>query len=169
MQAGLDIASRVFSSSDPQATYAALSADDLAAFASVEIPATSRFVPEEGPVATKAFSGCWYVTGQWDEDAIAGNTVFSYWQRTTVCVKKKKVTSITVTNYGSETSTPGWYRKSPETTAKYNASWEGRGLVRVYYALGVNGWDIQNLSPCGQLRLNADGSHYASSSSCNLN
>jgi len=47
--------------------------------------------------------------------------------------------------------------------------WEGRGIIQVNYALGVNGWNIQHVTPCGQLRLNANGYNYAVSSSCNPN
>jgi hypothetical protein len=79
------------------------------------------------------------------------------------------VTSVQVLNMYSETSTPGWYQNGANQSHTNNVGWEGRGIIQVNYALGVNGWNIQHVTPCGQLRLNANGYNYAVSSSCNPN
>ncbi|MEZ0093584.1 hypothetical protein [Streptacidiphilus sp. EB129] len=181
--AGLAVAKHVFAAGNPQAAYKALSAADKAAFNSVEQPATASHTQTATPLTAAqaralrpasgmrpmAYSGCWALSDTWGEKAAAGNTLFTYWQATEVCVSNGRVTGVSVYNYGGETSTPGWYKSGDATSATFNAGWEGRGYVQVNYALGVNGWNIQHLTPCGQLRLNGNGYNYAVSSSCNLN
>jgi hypothetical protein len=183
---GLAVAQKVFAASSPRAAYNGLSAADKYAFKQVETPASvtnvnstvrgigalaGKTAPNLASAEAVAFSGCWALTDTWAEKAAAGNTLFTYWQATEVCVSGGKVTNpIYVYNYDSETSTPGWSSYQGATTGKFNASWEGRGLVRVYYHLTIPVYGvIQTVSPCGQLRLNANGYSYAVSSSCNLN
>lgn len=182
---GLAVAQKVFAAPNPRAAYAGLSAADKDAVKQVETPASvinvksalrglgtlaGKTAPNLASAEAAAYSGCWALTDTWAEKAAAGNTILTYWQATEVCVSNGTVTSVYVYNYGGETSTPGWSQYASPTKATFNAGWEGRGLARVYYHLSVPVYGvIQTVSPCGQLRLNANGYSYAVSSSCNLN
>ncbi|ABK53440.1 hypothetical protein Acel_1668 [Acidothermus cellulolyticus 11B] len=176
---GMAVAEQVFASSNPRAEYDKLNASDKASFDAVETPSSvthTVVIRGLGANAGKtvdslaaASSGSWWVSASWDEKALAGNTLFSYGQETKVYVSGGRVTSVQVLNMYSETSTPGWYQNGPNRSYTNNVGWEGRGIIQVDYALGVNGWNIQHVTPCGQLRLNANGYNYAVSSSCNPN
>ncbi len=171
---GLSVAEKVAASADPAQAYHDLSASDLAAFNSVEVPVSTALVSQSStPVpksaaAAAAFSGCWALSDTWAGKAAAGNTLYTYWQATQVCVSGGRVTSVTVYNYDGETSTPLWSYKGA-TKATYNAGFEGRGYVKAHFQLGTYGIIVQDVYACGQLRLNANGHSYAVSSSCNLN
>ena len=100
--------------------------------------------------------------------ALAGNTLYTYWQSTHVCTSKGKVTKVWVSDAGGETSTPGWrIDKRPNTSTK-NVHWEGRGAARYHFVLGAGPWNIQHPVDCIQERLNADGRHYLTTKSCDL-
>jgi hypothetical protein len=180
---GLSVAERVAASADPAQAYHALSASDLAAFNSVEIPVSTVLVSQSitplsmspavaavpmSSAVTAAFSGCWALSGTFSGVAAAGNTLYTYWQATRVCVSGGSVTGVVVCNDDGETSTPLWQFKGV-TTATYNAGFEGRGLVKAHFQLGTYGIIVQDVYACGQLRLNANGSNYAMSYSCNRN
>ena len=175
---GISIASSVFNSPDPAASYAALSASEQNEFNEAESPAATTLLSQSTaglPAGTTpsaalaaAFTGTFSVSSQWGEQAIAGNTLYTWWQATEVTVSAGTVTKVRVYNYGYETDTPGW-SKNTITTSKYNAGWEGRGVVDAQFVLGVGGWDIQHTDNCGQIRVNADGNHYSTSTSCDLN
>ena len=171
---GLAVAKSVFASASPRAAYNALSSAQRTAFNRAESP-TSRVLlahtgtlPSASAMMAASFTGTFALSDRWGAKAAAGNTLYTWWQATKVTVSSGHVTGVSVYNYGYETSTPGW-RENGISTQKYNAGWEGRGLVIAKFVLGVAGWDIQHTTNCGQLRLNADGYHYLASTSCNLN
>ena len=176
---GLIIARTVFDGADPKASYEKLNAKDKAAFDAVELPVsqTTTITSLVGPrntgestsgVMTASFSGCWAMQTSDSLKAAAGNTIGTFGQSTNVCVSGGSVTSVQVFNMWNETSTPGWRIDKNPQGATYNVGWEGRGRSQHYFVLGAGGWDIQHVSPCLQLRLNADGYHFATSRSCNL-
>jgi hypothetical protein len=175
---GLSVAARVFDAADPGESYRRLSPADRTSFDAVETPASVQVqIALEGlgsnrgrtsPSVAAATDGTWSMRGQWSYHSIAGNTLFTYGDQVTIKVSGRQVTAVSVINVYSETSTPGWYQNGPNTTATYNAGWEGRGRMQTNYALGVNGWNIQHVTPCGQIRLNADGLHYLGNSNCSL-
>lgn len=174
---GSAVAQRVFAADNPRMAYESLSTGDRMAFDAVERVSLITHSSSATRITTDAaatnfaaaYSGCWAMSQTWKGYGTFGNVLFTYWQATRVCVSAGNVYSVSVYNYGGETSTPGWYVKKNPTTRTYNAGWEGRGLVQVYFALGVNGWDVQQPTLCGQLRLNANGYNYLDSASCNLN
>jgi hypothetical protein len=177
----------VFTAADPASAYNQLSADeqskvDLATRPYGDLITHSELVPvadepadeaasaagEPSHVAAAKFAGCWALHFTGKRKAFFGNTLYTYWQNTNVCVSGGKVTKVWVTDAGGETSTPGWRITHAPTTSTYNARWEGRGKGQYYFVLGVGGWDIQHPSDCLQGRLNADGSHYRAMTSCDL-
>jgi len=171
---GVAVAHSVFASKNPRAAYAALTPAQRTAFVRAETPASrvllahTTTMPSAKAMITAAFSGTFWDSAQWGAKAAAGNTLYTWWQATKVWISSGHVTQVQVYNYGYETSTPGW-RTNGISTQKYNAGWEGRGLVIAKFVLGVAGWDIQHTTNCGQIRLNGDAVHYLISSSCNLN
>lgn len=190
---GLSIAANVFSAQNPETAYRALSTTDRAAFNAVERVAHAEQTTKlagmganantnvshsaaavlkqnarPGASVSAAFNGCWAMQVSGGATAAAGNTLYTYGQSTQVCVANSRVTGVAVYNVWDETSTPGWRVDKPATTRTFNAGWEGRGLAQYYFVLGAGPWDIAHPTTCLQLRLNGDGSHYASSRSCNL-
>ena len=168
---------KVLNAADPQAAYNQLSSEEKAEFDSLTKPAGDPTVnttvtggaPAITPdVATAKFTGCWGMHATGGAKALAGNTLYTFWQDTGVCVKNGKVTSVSITNAHGETSTPGWRIAHAPTTSKLNAGWEGRGLAEYHFVLGAGPWDIQHPSDCLQLRLNADGKHHRVFYGCDL-
>lgn len=175
---------RVFNAANPGAAYEQLTAEDRTIVDHATQPYGDpdthfEIAPvddAEGTESTDAhadalqarFSGCWALHFTGARKAILGNTLYTYWQNTNVCVSGGKVTKVSVTNAGGETRTLGWRITHEPTTSTYNAGWEGRGKAQYYFVLGVGGWDIQHPSDCLQGRLNADGSHYRVMTSCDL-
>jgi hypothetical protein len=167
---------RVLNAADPNAAYAQLSAADRAEFDSLTRPAgdpiATTTISGDSPAITPdaataaKFNGCWSVHAHNGAKALAGNTLYTFWQTTQVCARAGKVTSVAVTSAGGETSTPGWRIAHAPTTSKLNVGWEGRGLATYHFVLGAGPWDIQHPSDCIQLRLNADGKHFRAMSSC---
>ena len=171
---GVELAASVFTAASPQSAYARLTPAERQAFDRVETPALTVRVTESAVGSTTAalaqagFNGTFSLSDRWGENALAGNTLYTWWQATIVSISNGHVVGVRVYNYGYETSTPGW-RSDGISSQTYNAGWEGRGLVVAHMVLGVAGWDIQHTTNCGQLRLNADANHYATSTSCDLN
>ncbi len=176
---GLTLAERVFDAADPAAAYAALDAEQRAKVDGVttlgELVVQETFIDEKGQVsavrpdaAPSSFSGCYSKHKKHKRKALLGNTLYTYWQSTRVCVSNGHVTSVKVHGADGETSTPGWrIAHGPKTKTK-NVGWEGRGLAKYYFVLGAGGWDIQHPSDCIQQRLNANGHDHVSSGSCDL-
>lgn len=171
---GVALARTVFASASPRASYNALTPTQRAAFLRAETPASRVLLahrstrPSVKTLASPNFSGTFWDSAHWGSKAAAGNTLYTWWQATKVWISSGHVTQVSVYNYGYETSTPGW-REGGISTQKYNAGWEGRGLVIAKFILGVAGWDVQHTTNCGQIRLNGDAVHYLISSSCDLN
>ncbi|SBW23414.1 putative secreted protein [Candidatus Protofrankia californiensis] len=177
---GVKVADKVFSSSSPKAAYDALSESDRVAFtASTTVDRIETHTVGKGLGANAgktansfdgavAASGCWYFTFRGRAKAAAGNTLYTYWQNTAVCARKGRITAVWTDNVDGETSTPGWRIDKDPTTKTKNVGWEGRGVARYYFVLGVGGWDIQHPTTCLQGRVNADRVHYAVSRSCNI-
>ena len=175
---GLSIASRVFAAADPSREIAALSDADRAKFDGVttpgELEVAETLLDEDGTalkvesVAKPDYSGCYGWHQKYGRKALLGNTLYTYWQSTSVCVTSGKVTSVSVYDDGGETSTPGWRITHAPTTATKNVSWEGRGKAQYYFVFGAGGWDIQHPTDCIQQRLNGNGKDHASSGSCDL-
>lgn len=174
---------RVFNAADPVAAYDQLNAEDRAIVDRATQPYGDLETHFETAPADDAegldanahadalhakFSGCWALHFTGKRKAFFGNTIYTYWQNTNVCASGGKVTKVSVTNAGGETSTPGWRIRHAPATSTYNPGWEGRGKAQYYFVLGVGGWDIHHPSDCLQGRLNADGSHYRVMTSCDL-
>jgi hypothetical protein len=120
--------------------------------------------------STTTSSTCWSVNARGSSTAAAGNTLYTYWQTTKICVSSGRVSSVSVpsTLVGGETSTPGWRIDKPATTSVLDVDWEGRGLAQYYFVLGVAGYDIQHPTTCLQQRLNANLVSKLSNTSCSL-
>jgi hypothetical protein len=175
---GLAIASRVFEAADPAAAYAGLSAEERAKVDGVttpgEVEVEETLVDKQGEeldasaVVLASYSGCY----EWHQKYLMkshwGNTVYSYWQSTSVCVSRGSVISVRVYDTGGETSTPGWRIVHDPTTATKNVGWEGRGKAQYYFVFGAGGWDLVHPSDCIQQRLNANGHDHLTSASCDL-
>lgn len=178
---GADLASKVFSASDPAAARAKLSAAEREKFDQATMPASlevseKKRVPvsgEEGDAkagdqTAAAGSDCYGYNQTFKRKAALGNTLYTYWQTTHVCRRGRHITSVRVTNAGGETSTPGWrIDKGPRVSTK-NVGWEGRGNARYHFVLGVGGWDIAHPTDCIQQRVNVNGHSHRSMPSCNL-
>jgi hypothetical protein len=177
-QEGLAIATRVFASENPTDAYAALRDEERAKFDGVTTPGelqmSETFVDMGGKeitpesTMTPAYSGCYGWHQTYGRKALFGNTLYTYWQSTSVCVSNGTVTSVSVYDAGGETSTPGWRITHSPTTATKNVYWEGRGKAQYYFVFGAGGWDIQHPTDCIQQRLNGNGHDHVSSSSCDL-
>jgi hypothetical protein len=174
----LALAKQVFESSDPTAAYAALSEADRLKIDAATLPhsleVTSKEIDPsnihpEGAVSPgeSAWSGCWGLHQTFLRKALLGNTLYTYWQNTYVCVNGT-VYSVWVDGAGGETSTPGWRIANPPTTSTLNVSWEGRGLARYFFVFGAGGWDLQHPSDCIQQLLNSNGHDHRSTRSCDL-
>ncbi len=177
---GLSIAAKVFSTSNPKAAFEQLSPQDRKSFervttlAKVEETTVSTRMPRRASVRTKrlqsraaAICSVSIYTKRAGK-SVAGNTLYTYWQRTQVCAKgSDRIGTIKVTNVGGETSTIGWSYNG-YTIEKYDAGWEGRGLAKFKFSFGW-GPATQNPTPCAQIRINKSYQTYSTSGSCNLN
>jgi hypothetical protein len=165
------VAEGVFAALDPAAAYASLGTSERRQFDAVMTPDSLDLVESEdfdAPESLAAYTGCWGRNQTFAAKAAAGNTLYTYWQTTRVCVTRGRVTSVAVTYADGETSTVGWRIDKAPTKSTRNVIWEGRGNARYYFVLGTGGWDILHPVNCIQLRLNADGYHYRAMKSCNL-
>jgi len=166
---GSAVAKRVFSSQDPNAAFARLSPREQERFRAAMTPGDYLPVQEKADhpsvAAAKKYRGCWAVHATGGRKALAGNTLYTYWQTTEVCVRNGRVYKVEVYDVGGETSTPGWSRGKPVTYRK-NVGWEGRGISENHFVLSAGPWDIQKPIDCLQLRLNADGYHRRLTKSC---
>lgn len=172
----LGVARQVFQAADPTAAYDALSAQDRAKFevatqpVAVEVTATPIGV-QPGGVIPMAYSGCWGMHFTGAAKALAGNTIYTFWQSTWVCASGGSVYDVWLEDVGGETSTPGWRIEKDPTTSTKNVGWEGRGKAQYYFVLGVGGWDVSHPTTCLQGRLNANGYDYSGlvgGSACDL-
>lgn len=177
---GLEIASEVFSTSNPKAAFERLSPRDRRSFervttlAKVEETTVTTKIPRRASVRTKrlqsrAATVCSVnIYTKRAGKSVAGNTLYTYWQRTQVCAKgSDRIGTIKVTNVGGETSTIGWSYNG-YSIAKFDAGWEGRGLAKFKFSFGW-GPATQNPTPCAQVRINKSYQTYSTSGSCNLN
>ena len=174
---GTTLAAKIFESSDPKEAREKLSDAERKKFDAATMPGPIEEVEkkevavedDQGDEATRAGgSRCYGYNQTFKRKALAGNTLYTYWQSTHVCHRGGRVTSVKVTNAGGETSTPGWrVDKGPKVSTK-NVGWEGRGNARYHFVLGVGGWDIAHPTDCIQQRLNANGHSHRSMNSCNL-
>lgn len=115
-----------------------------------------------------AYTGCWGLHQKDEVTAPLGNTLYTYWQTTRVCARNGRVTSVSVTDAGGETKTPGWKIAHAPTKMKKNVGWEGRGVAQYYFVLGTGGYDIQNPTECIQQRLNGNGVDHLFTRDCSL-
>jgi hypothetical protein len=179
-QEGLDLASRVFEASDPARAYSALSDEERVKVDAVTLPASlevsESLVDANGKEIPSSdlrmhpenYSGCYGWHQTYKRTALLGNTLYTYWQTTSVCVSNGTVTGVSVTDAGGETSTPGWrIDKGPDLATK-NVGWEGRGVAHYHFVFGTGGWDVQHPTDCVQQRLNGNGHDHLSSGSCDL-
>lgn len=164
------VATRVFDSADPQAAWAALTESERLAFEAATRPDHAEFSETKSSRATlAAYTGCWAKAGQWTQYSMIGLALFSWWQTTRVCASQGVTTSVSVSSYGEQVLGVGWYTTGASTTDTFRTAADGRGLSRAHFALGSNGWNLQEATPCGQIRLAANGVNYSSSTSCILN
>jgi hypothetical protein len=170
VQQGLTLAEQVYNADDPIQARSALTVEEQNLLDSVTQPATVEVESQliEGAANLDAFTGCWGWHQVYGRKALAGNTLYTYWQTTRVCAQNGRVTSVAVTYADGETSTPGWRIAHAPTTSTRNVGWEGRGLARYYFVLGAGPWDIVHPSDCIQQRLNGNGHDHRSMSSCDL-
>jgi hypothetical protein len=171
LEEGLAIAEEVYASPNPELMREALSESDRSKLDAVTLPksleVTSEIISDESSLRA-AYSGCWELHADNSVKAAAGNTLYTFWQTTQVCVDNGNVYSVEVSDAGGETSTPGWRIDREPTTRTKNVGWEGRGVARYYFVLGAGGWDISHPVNCLQLRLNANGYNYLLLTSCSL-
>jgi len=168
------LASTVFTSDDPKASYLALPASDRAVFdrytnaASVTIATTYTELNGQPLLTPAAYSGCYQKSAKgWVKNLVGVNLV-EFGQATKVCVSSGKVKSVSILDVYYNILAIGWSQSSSPTKTTKNVGWEGRGLVQWHFALGAGGWVIQNETPCLQQRLNANGTSYAGSMSCSI-
>jgi hypothetical protein len=168
-RAGLAVAQQVFAAAKPKDAYDRLSAAERKRFDDVVRPASHKVSTSAEPLKAAAAAGpCWRLHRTGEYKGRAGNTLYTFWQTSSICVRNKKVYKVKVESAGGETSTPGWRIAQKPSLSTKNVSWEGRGLARYHFVLGAGGWDIQHPSDCLQVRLNADKRHSSSSLSCNI-
>jgi hypothetical protein len=167
LEGGLAIAEHVFGTPDPDAEIAKLTDSDRRKLEAVTTPASLEVSEARVGPPMASFVGCYGWHQVFSRKALLGNTLYTYWQSTFVCVNGS-VTSVWLDDVGGETSTPGWrIDEAPETSTK-NVGWEGRGNARYHFVLGAGGVDVQKPTDCIQQRLNADGVHHRSMASCDL-
>ncbi|MGO4957633.1 hypothetical protein ACTQ49_10250 [Luteococcus sp. Sow4_B9] len=189
---GQAIARRVMSCANPNAAFQALDPAEKEAYGEAsKIVSTETKVSAPRNTATGApgdttmakalnnagvgstvpqwYSGCWAMQNSAAGKSIVGITLVKYGQTTSVCVGSGRVTSVSVYNVWHEIIAPGWdLANGFPTKNTFNAGREGRGRAQWKFQLNVAGYPLQNPSPCLQLRLNANGYNYKSSTSCNL-
>lgn len=177
---GIKVAERVFSSPDPKAAYTALPPAEREAFtAATAVAKVETEVVGTGLAGNEGkrvnslkealeADGCWYVSFRGAGKGLTGNTLYSYWQHTAICVSNGRVYHVWVDNVGGETSTPGWRIDKDPISWTANPGWEGRGVAQYYFVLGAGPWDIAHPTTCLQGRVNADGVHWLPSNSCNI-
>jgi hypothetical protein len=169
------IAQRVLSSSNPEQAYAHLTPMQQKAFGDAMTPVAYEYTQKDVqpvPRTADSPSGCWGRFAKWTAVSSVGVRLYSFWQTTNVCWTDlgyaRFITDVWITDIGQEILSYGWRVESNPTSATLNASWEGRGRVQWFFALGSGGWDIQHTTPCGRHRLNANGYDFISDNVCSL-
>lgn len=166
----LSVVETVLSSPTPEATLESLSAAEQAAFAAATTPGEALFVDASRTrTMFMGYTGCWAKVGQWTQYSTVGLAMYSWWQTTQVGASQGVTTSVSVSSFGEQALGLGWSRNGAPTTATFRTAGDGRGLVRAYCTFGTNGWNLFDATPCGQIRLGANGTPYSSSTSCILN
>ena len=165
--AGLDLAERVYGSENPDEVIQSLNPEELELLKGVTTPGVLE-ESTEFLSTPRAYSGCWAMRTKTGRKALLGNTLYTYWQTTQVCVSSGKVTSVSITEADGETSTPGWRIAHDPTKATKNVGWEGRATAKYYFVLGAGPWDVQHPTDCLQLRLNGNGHDSRSLTDCSL-
>jgi hypothetical protein len=168
-QAGLNVAKRVFAAQNPADAYKGLSEAERKSFHDATMPKATTHTTAVAPMKAAAAAGnCWNVRQTWERKNVLGNTLYTYWQTTAVCIRNKKISKVKVQDAGGETGTPGWRIAKKPTVSTKNVQWEGRGKAAFHFVLGAGPWDLAHPSDCIQLRLNKNGHSYQSSKSCDL-
>lgn len=148
---------RVLDSANPQAAYAALSVGERAVFDRYMMPAkrtsTTTIRPLAGAIAgatdaSPGVTGCWRAWADASDQALAGNTLYTFHIVWDWCASGTTVTWVGRTDVWAETSTPGWrvdYARWRQSGVVYN---EGRVVGEFLFILGAGGWDIQHAYRC---------------------
>jgi len=167
---GQALARKVFGSSSPEAAYAALGAAEKQALMAFETPVsqvvTLRPLVVSGTTALTSspvvgIAGttvrCWYAELHVENNAVAGNTVYTYWQRLRWCsTNGLTISSWTVLDRGGETSTPGWSYEGHGISGGVLVGPQVRSYTQEKFRFNVLWTNFVN-SPCAQIRGGARG------------
>lgn len=107
--------------------------------------------------ATAATSSCWTAWAYFDKNAIAGNTVYSWWQTLTWCsTNGTTITSHTVVDRGGETSSPGWSYTGHGLANNAIVGNQIRQYTQEKFTFSV-AWTSFTSTECAQIRGTATG------------
>lgn len=187
----LAIYNKVSSAQDPEAAFAALTADERSAFDSYFLPATSAQTVTLQPLtasgepepagekvmykteaaamaAVAATSKCYAATARSTEYAALGNAIFDVWVEGKWCgTPGKKVTSATFIRSYSTIAAIGWRDAGQLNKAAGVVNSLGKVVAQRKLILGTGGWDVQEARPCVRLTGYPDG-YYFSSNGCSI-
>jgi hypothetical protein len=134
---------QVMNSQDPKASYDALTAGERATFDRFMLPATRtskvtvRSIDPSTVDAPPGVDACWRGFGDASDQALAGNTLYTFHIVWDWCATGSTVTSVGQTDVWAETSTIGWridYARWRQSAVVYN---EGRVSAEFLFILGV--------------------------------
>ncbi len=167
--------SKILKSSNPKKTWSKMSKKDKA-LVKKELKSGKVKVKlvAGGGVSTNAVpdtpstGSCWQKTLEADYyGGVTRALMFSTTNTTQVCADSGTVTFVDVPEKFQNTERLGWH-KDGVTDSTLDVNWEGRGVARGSFDFGAAGWVLLSKTICAQLRLNADMTHYASSSECSV-
>lgn len=145
---------RVMTSSDPKASYDALTPVERTTFDRFMVPVTRTSDVKITPIepasagAPVGVNGCWRGWGDALDKAAAGNTLYTFHIVWDWCASGTTVTWVGQTDVWAETSTPGWridYARWRQSGVVYN---EGRVVGEFLFILGAGGVDILHAYRC---------------------
>jgi len=169
------VVAAVASAIDHRAAYDKLNAADKRLFDEAVTVAAVSMVPqsEARHDMAAAYTGCWGRGETYKATNVLGWTIFSVWTAAAVCVDNGVVQSVgwypDRTGYSISNWALGWSKDEGPDATGLDLGWEGREVVQWKFSgPGIKG-ARQNLTPCIQIRLNANGYNYLDSTSCNIN
>lgn len=128
-------------------------------------------LPQPSNLSTKLFAQdeadyCRKDGARFEQKAVMGNTLYTYWQTVEICgTPGKKIKNVKVLDHGGETSTPTWsYRGSASNPASYavGAGWFVRTSENFEQSIVVDGIGAGQRTVCISATIRPSGEYNAS-------